>query len=213
MRKIFPRKINEAIVISLARLELRTTCANYSNFKIRKIYSKKDYAFIALLQTFAIDNAYRVVRCHKLRYEETTDCIFQVSNWFINARVRLWKPMVEEMYNEEIKNQDDQDPKPNQIHSVDEKPIHGYSTTNVSTRAHNAAGQGKVSLTLGLQQNGESTSFAMPQSPHRESLLLLRNDKSYFDEGQDGHFSILGEVDGLPYRNLIDADQLLHDLA
>ncbi|XP_050365366.1 BEL1-like homeodomain protein 7 [Argentina anserina] len=25
----------------------------------------------------------------------------QVSNWFINARVRLWKPMVEEMYNEE----------------------------------------------------------------------------------------------------------------
>ncbi|CAA2954857.1 BEL1-like homeodomain 1 [Olea europaea subsp. europaea] len=30
----------------------------------------------------------------------------QVSNWFINARVRLWKPMVEEMYLEEMKNQD-----------------------------------------------------------------------------------------------------------
>ncbi|KAF3974232.1 hypothetical protein ACB098_10G126400 [Castanea mollissima] len=27
----------------------------------------------------------------------------QVSNWFINARVRLWKPMVEDMYLEEIK--------------------------------------------------------------------------------------------------------------
>uniref|UniRef100_A0A7N0VGE7 Homeobox domain-containing protein n=1 Tax=Kalanchoe fedtschenkoi TaxID=63787 RepID=A0A7N0VGE7_KALFE len=27
----------------------------------------------------------------------------QVSNWFINARVRLWKPMVEEMYMEEAK--------------------------------------------------------------------------------------------------------------
>ncbi|KZV56993.1 hypothetical protein F511_08151 [Dorcoceras hygrometricum] len=26
----------------------------------------------------------------------------QVSNWFINARVRLWKPMVEEMYNKEF---------------------------------------------------------------------------------------------------------------
>ncbi|XVE53912.1 hypothetical protein DITRI_Ditri03aG0040100 [Diplodiscus trichospermus] len=24
----------------------------------------------------------------------------QVSNWFINARVRLWKPMIEEMYSE-----------------------------------------------------------------------------------------------------------------
>ncbi|PKU82062.1 homeobox protein BEL1 homolog [Dendrobium catenatum] len=30
----------------------------------------------------------------------------QVSNWFINARVRLWKPMVEEMYMEELKEDD-----------------------------------------------------------------------------------------------------------
>ncbi|CAA3021764.1 BEL1-like homeodomain protein 1 [Olea europaea var. sylvestris] len=30
----------------------------------------------------------------------------QVSNWFINARVRLWKPMVEEMYVEEFKEQE-----------------------------------------------------------------------------------------------------------
>ncbi|XP_051151596.1 homeobox protein BEL1 homolog [Andrographis paniculata] len=30
----------------------------------------------------------------------------QVSNWFINARVRLWKPMVEEMYVEELKESD-----------------------------------------------------------------------------------------------------------
>ncbi|KAI4364169.1 hypothetical protein MLD38_020297 [Melastoma candidum] len=30
----------------------------------------------------------------------------QVSNWFINARVRLWKPMVEEMYMEEVKDQE-----------------------------------------------------------------------------------------------------------
>lgn len=29
-----------------------------------------------------------------------------MSNWFINARVRLWKPMVEEMYLEETKDQD-----------------------------------------------------------------------------------------------------------
>lgn len=28
----------------------------------------------------------------------------QVTNWFINARVRLWKPMVEEMYKEEAGN-------------------------------------------------------------------------------------------------------------
>ncbi|KAB2610973.1 BEL1-like homeodomain protein 11 [Pyrus ussuriensis x Pyrus communis] len=28
--------------------------------------------------------------------------LFQVANWFINARVRLWKPMIEEMYKEEF---------------------------------------------------------------------------------------------------------------
>lgn len=28
--------------------------------------------------------------------------LVQVSNWFINARVRLWKPMIEEMYKEEF---------------------------------------------------------------------------------------------------------------
>ncbi|KAI3726232.1 hypothetical protein L1987_66029 [Smallanthus sonchifolius] len=31
----------------------------------------------------------------------------QVSNWFINARVRLWKPMVEEMYQQESKEEDE----------------------------------------------------------------------------------------------------------
>ncbi|KAL0369039.1 UNVERIFIED_CONTAM: BEL1-like homeodomain protein 2 [Sesamum calycinum] len=30
----------------------------------------------------------------------------QVSNWFINARVRLWKPMVEQMYQQEFQDQD-----------------------------------------------------------------------------------------------------------
>nr|VDD05724.1 unnamed protein product [Brassica rapa] len=39
----------------------------------------------------------------------------QVSNWFINARVRLWKPMVEEMYQQESKeleeNEKDQETK------------------------------------------------------------------------------------------------------
>ncbi|XAR57858.1 hypothetical protein NMG60_11026142 [Bertholletia excelsa] len=32
----------------------------------------------------------------------------QVSNWFINARVRLWKPMVEEMYQQEAKEEEEE---------------------------------------------------------------------------------------------------------
>ena len=31
---------------------------------------------------------------------------WQVSNWFINARVRLWKPMVEEIYQQEAKDKE-----------------------------------------------------------------------------------------------------------
>ncbi|PUZ37599.1 hypothetical protein GQ55_9G131900 [Panicum hallii var. hallii] len=39
----------------------------------------------------------------KLRLAVTTGLSrSQISNWFINARVRLWKPMIEEMYNDEF---------------------------------------------------------------------------------------------------------------
>lgn len=45
--------------------------------------------------------------CHQSYYICDAFCCYmvfqQVSNWFINARVRLWKPMVEEMYVEETK--------------------------------------------------------------------------------------------------------------
>ncbi|TQE06996.1 hypothetical protein C1H46_007386 [Malus baccata] len=58
-----------------------------------------------------------------------------VSNWFINARVRLWKPMVEEMYMEETKERENNnsitssdgiatDPSPHQSRPEDEKPTH-----------------------------------------------------------------------------------------
>ncbi|XP_047972079.1 BEL1-like homeodomain protein 1 [Salvia hispanica] len=56
----------------------------------------------------------------------------QVSNWFINARVRLWKPMVEEMYAEEMKAQQ-QTPK---IEHENE----GLVDENISSNANNSAG-------------------------------------------------------------------------
>nr|XP_048334925.1 BEL1-like homeodomain protein 2 [Ziziphus jujuba var. spinosa] len=42
----------------------------------------------------------------------------QVSNWFINARVRLWKPMVEEMYQQETKEEDMPDEREREIRNV-----------------------------------------------------------------------------------------------
>ncbi|XP_021754214.1 homeobox protein BEL1 homolog [Chenopodium quinoa] len=50
----------------------------------------------------------------------------QVSNWFINARVRLWKPMVEQMYLEETKEEQDK----NMGSSSDGGTEHQLSTTD-----------------------------------------------------------------------------------
>ncbi|KAL3833466.1 hypothetical protein ACJIZ3_008202 [Penstemon smallii] len=65
-----------------------------------------------------------------------------VSNWFINARVRLWKPMVEEMYLEELKEHDqenDENQLQNQInhsrvnYEDDQKPSHEQLTRNMDS--------------------------------------------------------------------------------
>lgn len=53
-------------------------------------------------------------------------CMFhfgQVSNWFINARVRLWKPMVEEMYLEETKEEENLG-SPDGSKALDDMTIH-----------------------------------------------------------------------------------------
>lgn len=47
----------------------------------------------------------------------------QVSNWFINARVRLWKPMVEEMYLEETKEEENLG-SPDGSKALDDMTIH-----------------------------------------------------------------------------------------
>ncbi|KAL3525760.1 hypothetical protein ACH5RR_014132 [Cinchona calisaya] len=48
----------------------------------------------------------------------------QVSNWFINARVRLWKPMVEEMYQQEAKEQEGEE------EEEDGEPSHQSNSNN-----------------------------------------------------------------------------------
>ncbi|CAK9152952.1 unnamed protein product [Ilex paraguariensis] len=68
----------------------------------------------------------------------------QVSNWFINARVRLWKPMVEDMYMEETKEQE-------QNGSEDQKNISEHhedsaSKSNASQEKSPGAGNQKKSF-------------------------------------------------------------------
>lgn len=68
----------------------------------------------------------------------------KVSNWFINARVRLWKPMVEEMYAEEMKAQQrNASPEEDGQHKSDDKQastsqeIHNNINTNSPTVNNN----------------------------------------------------------------------------
>lgn len=91
----------------------------------------------------------------------------QVSNWFINARVRLWKPMVEEMYLEETKEHDTNTSTAINVAAAssshaataaeDRKPI-PEQLINVS-QAHSAAYTSKTLSHLGRAVQAESPPF------------------------------------------------------
>ncbi|KAK8958070.1 hypothetical protein KSP39_PZI000891 [Platanthera zijinensis] len=188
----------------------------------------------------------------------------QVSNWFINARVRLWKPMIEEMYTEEIKEHEFQpagaqhddrnsDPscsrdaaaaaaeetkplpaehltepdslssiinhhsesrthRPDQLHRAENFGMADidFSSYDGCSRQSYSAGNG-VSLTLGLQHHNNAGGMGFSLSPANPQPLFY--PRGQMEECQPVQFSILdGEVQTLPYRNLMGA-QLLHDLA
>ncbi|CAL0331994.1 unnamed protein product [Lupinus luteus] len=89
-----------------------------------------------------------------------------------------------------------------------------YTTSNEQNANHGFNGgirASVVSLTLGLQQHGESgVSLGFPSVTHQSSLLYTRDQ---IEDCQTIQYSLLdGEGQNLQYRNLMGA-QLLHDLA
>ncbi|XP_051137666.1 homeobox protein BEL1 homolog [Andrographis paniculata] len=154
----------------------------------------------------------------------------QVSNWFINARVRLWKPMVEEMYSAELKDSAAGENPSRPINDDDrrsgfDRTVAGKDTQSLSSilnqssadRNYSGAmeldftsyggGGGGVSLTLGLHQHGGVSS---------SSSSMFYSTAEQMEECQTvhHHYSLLenDQSQNLPYRNLMGA-QLLHDLA
>ncbi|MED6108783.1 hypothetical protein PIB30_027474 [Stylosanthes scabra] len=85
----------------------------------------------------------------------------QVSNWFINARVRLWKPMVEEMYLEEMKDHE----------------------LNNSNNNNNASEDNKSSKSNGDPNNAKN-------SPPRDNNNSESETKKIFNLKQDNSVSI-----------------------
>ncbi|MFQ6669249.1 hypothetical protein Gotur_034574 [Gossypium turneri] len=146
----------------------------------------------------------------------------QVSNWFINARVRLWKPMVEEIHMLETRQKDERNANKsgaenpststqgveentpskrtrNELPNVpvgNEQPNMSTSYNSFSTHPHGSS----VSLTLGLHQNnsiGLSESFPI-NAAQCFGLGLEVNSEGYVIGGR--HFG----------RDVVGG-QLLHD--
>ncbi|KAJ6845110.1 homeobox protein BEL1-like protein [Iris pallida] len=161
----------------------------------------------------------------------------QVSNWFINARVRLWKPMVEEMYTEELKDEENPNPNASSSHlpGEDQKPgpeqllndLSGSlssiinSRRRVSSQINPNPNFGVIdmdfapSLTLGLQQQQHvdgPAGMGLSFSPASQHSFLFSREHNIIDDNHDQYSILEDEGQNLPYRNLMGA-HLLHDLA
>ncbi|CAN6285891.1 unnamed protein product [Urochloa humidicola] len=88
----------------------------------------------------------------------------QVSNWFINARVRLWKPMVEEMYLEEMKDGQD-DGSGGGGGSGGQQSVNPNPSSSHASEAHGSGGAGGHEAAPDAVENG------VDRKPTRAQLM------------------------------------------
>lgn len=93
--------------------------------------------------------------------------VFQVSNWFINARVRLWKPMVEEMYQQEAKEREEEEEDENQKEDYQQR--RQQQTNNNDTKPN----ESNFTLVQTITAQTPTTTTTMTLTPHE-------NDSSFF---------------------------------
>ncbi|KAH9603362.1 hypothetical protein KSS87_010640 [Heliosperma pusillum] len=114
----------------------------------------------------------------------------QVSNWFINARVRLWKPMIEEMYNEELKdheqnNSEDKENNNDDIDGTSNSIIEQEKFNNGGdqTQLNNSAYQHGFTLTGSLEMEGISQ--ASPKRQRSNNQVVNNNGEILIKFGND----------------------------
>ncbi|KAL6649117.1 hypothetical protein ACP70R_013341 [Stipagrostis hirtigluma subsp. patula] len=128
----------------------------------------------------------------------------QVSNWFINARVRLWKPMVEEMYVEEMKDGQDGGGSGGQ-HSMNPNPSGGGHASEAHGHAVSEAdgdngGDQKPTRTQLLHDAGSLASVVNIAGVARAGAgarlenfgIMDHLDFDAYDGGQQGGFGVGG---------------------
>ncbi|KAI7725804.1 hypothetical protein M8C21_013975 [Ambrosia artemisiifolia] len=113
----------------------------------------------------------------------------QVSNWFINARVRLWKPMVEEMYLEEIKEQEQNGKEGDNTSKNDENEDNSSSKQGKTPSPENS--------NRGLRTAKQENSFHPPPSMVASSSVSTSPTGIQFQNPSG--FSLIGslEMDGI----------------
>ncbi|XP_016568677.2 BEL1-like homeodomain protein 4 [Capsicum annuum] len=132
----------------------------------------------------------------------------QVSNWFINARVRLWKPMVEEMYQQETKEEetdqedDNQDQQQHQQEKQAQIPMHD-KTSNMATSS--------TTTTMPLSSSARSEFNANERDPSKNiinyrqyalgnQLVMLQSDDTATTSSANPYF-MAGDASGLVAGN------------
>ncbi|KAF7809763.1 BEL1-like homeodomain protein 4 [Senna tora] len=94
----------------------------------------------------------------------------QVSNWFINARVRLWKPMVEDMYQQELK----------EAESAEERELERNHSSNNSNLA-----QTPTTTTTTAPTTSTATATAPPPPPSSTTTTTPSTPKrSHFNPSE-----------------------------
>lgn len=110
----------------------------------------------------------------------------QVSNWFINARVRLWKPMVEEMYQEESKEADG--PSNQRLNDAEEEQDAlriGSAAQKDSHRSIDPNLLGSLSTERGTDEGCEKENQL-----HGHSPSIVQNSLAEASVGLDSRFSL-----------------------
>lgn len=147
-----------------------------------------------------------------------------MANWFINARVRLWKPMVEEMYKEEFGDSEmascnlssestPQAPRDNKgedlqdnakaANNVQQGQLHELKLDHSSTSDFDAA-HGIMKLQGDQRPNMNSALYSGGPMPtnHNADGCLMPSDPASYDISEFGNFPVGGHVSlSLELRN------------
>ncbi|KAG5245631.1 BEL1 homeodomain protein [Salix suchowensis] len=102
----------------------------------------------------------------------------QVSNWFINARVRLWKPMVEEMYQQESKEEEPPGPEDRERKPATSSTNSGLAQTPTPTTT--ATGSSAPAATTTSTPSGKRSEI----NANENDPSLLAINRQCFSENQ-----------------------------